>query len=164
MRFRRPDHESYIGGYDPEHEMPDPDRSPRDRWESDAYRRNARDSRYAYRWNPDRFESRDDWMRRRAMERDIQPRDRYEPYDRPWDRGYDRGYDYDREYDRHFDRGRSQDDYDRDREYLSRGYPRPYAWETRFDRENWERDYENEYWGRPSDPRLRWDRERGRRY
>ena len=64
--FRRRDHESFIGGYDPEREMPDPDREYRDRYQSDAYRHNAADSRWAYRWNPDRFgprrsDDRDRW-------------------------------------------------------------------------------------------------------
>ena len=35
------------------YEMPDPDRGPHDRYMSDAYRHNARDSRFAYRFNPD---------------------------------------------------------------------------------------------------------------
>jgi hypothetical protein len=56
--WRPRDRERFIGGYDPEHEMPDPDRDPRDRYQSEAYRHNARDSRFAYRWNPDRVESR----------------------------------------------------------------------------------------------------------
>src|SRR5687768_226745 len=55
--WRPRDRERFIGGYDPEHEMPDPDRDRGDRFQSDAYRHNARDSRYAYRWNPDRIES-----------------------------------------------------------------------------------------------------------
>lgn len=134
MRFRPRDHERFIGGYDPEHEMPDPDRGPRDRWQSEAYRYGARDSRFMYRWNPDRFIDRngEEWIRRRALERDIQPRDRY--------------------------------DRDRDREYYSRGYPRPYEDESRWAREEWEREYENEYWGRPEDPTLRYERDRWRRY
>ena len=56
--WRPRDRERYIGGYDPEHEMPDPDRDRGDRWQSDVYRHNARDGRFAYRWNPDRFEDR----------------------------------------------------------------------------------------------------------
>src|ERR1051325_10672021 len=58
MRFGRRDHESFIGSYDPEHEMPDPDRGPRDRWQSDVYRHNAGDGRWAYRWSPERIEDR----------------------------------------------------------------------------------------------------------
>jgi hypothetical protein len=78
--WRPRDRERYIGGYDPEHEIPDPERDPGDRWQSRAYRRNARDSRVPYRWNPDRFESR--WGR---DERDA--RDRYF-----FERGFDRGF------------------------------------------------------------------------
>src|SRR6266702_2453543 len=121
MRFRRREHERFIGGYDPEHEMPDPDRRPRGPWQSEAYRDVAHDSRYAYRWNPDRVEERfDDWRR---PDRDdfIQPRDRYAPY------GLTRGYDHARYFDRDpwaYERG-----YDYDR-----GYPPP----RRFD----ERDYD----------------------
>jgi hypothetical protein len=93
MRFRPRDHERFIGGYDPEHEMPDPDRDPRGRWQSDAYRDNSRDSRYFYRWNPDRYESRDGPGR--DIENEIQPRDRYEEaYRAGWQAGYDRGYEH----------------------------------------------------------------------
>jgi hypothetical protein len=56
--WRPRDRERYIGSYDPEHEMPDPDRGPGDRWQSDAYRRGARDTRFIYRADPDRFENR----------------------------------------------------------------------------------------------------------
>lgn len=86
--WRGRDRESYIGGYDPEYEMPDPDRGPRDRYMSDAYRNNARDSRYAYRMNPDRFEQR--WRD------DREPRDfGGDVRDRHWfDRGYDRGFEH----------------------------------------------------------------------
>src|SRR5262245_18016638 len=58
LMWRPRDRERYIGSYDPEHEMPDADRDRGDRWQSDAYRHNARDGRFAYRWNPDRFEDR----------------------------------------------------------------------------------------------------------
>jgi hypothetical protein len=88
IMWRPRDRERYIGGYDPEHEMPDPDRGPGGRWQSDAYRHNARDSRFAYRMNPDFVERHYDG-----------PRGGYGPP--PWDRGYDRG-DYDRG---SFDRG-----------------------------------------------------------
>jgi len=104
MRFRPRDHERFIGGYDPEHEMPDPDRDPRARWQSDAYRYNARDSRYAYRWNPDRIEGRG-WSRSYPSEDEIQPRDRYEQvfragYEAGFDRGYEQGrFDWDRGWD-----------------------------------------------------------------
>src|SRR5947209_8320239 len=142
MRFRRRDHESFIGGYDPEHEMPNPDRGPGDRWQSDAYRRNARDSRYMYRWNPDRIEGRD-WQRDRGWDprNEIHPRDRYENryggygmidrYARPWDRGdnreYDRGYErgYNaglRDRDRLLDRGLRRDEWDRDEWFDNRDY------------------------------------------
>ncbi|HEY0157615.1 MAG TPA: hypothetical protein VGF28_10050 [Thermoanaerobaculia bacterium] len=91
--WRPRDRERYIGGYDPEHEMPDPDRGSGDRWQSDAYRHNARDSRFAYRMNPDRVERQYDG-----------PRGGYGPA--PWDGGnFDRGG-YDRGYDRGgYDRG-----------------------------------------------------------
>ena len=140
MRFGRRDHESYIGGYDPEHEMPNPDRDPRDRWMSDAYRHNARDTRFAYRWNPDRIEERGGWRGDEPRDRwyggsyDREPRERiqgperYGVYPRgrgfegeSWDRqrwGADRGWDRDRDYDRgwDFDRGWDRDrDYDRGR-------------------------------------------------
>ncbi|MGH9458381.1 MAG: hypothetical protein ACRD2J_12180 [Thermoanaerobaculia bacterium] len=87
--FRRRSRERFIGSYDPEHEMPDPRRRPGDRWESEAYRRNARDTRFAYRRNPDRIES--PWRARRAQrgpernDSDDRWRD-YEPYRRSWDR------------------------------------------------------------------------------
>jgi hypothetical protein len=48
--FRRRDHEDYIGSYDPEYEMPDPDRRPGQQFQSDRYRDNARDSRFGYRF------------------------------------------------------------------------------------------------------------------
>jgi hypothetical protein len=110
MRFGRRDHERYIGGYDPEHEMPDPYRDPRDRWQSDAYRRNAADGRWAYRWNPDRFEERmprdryEYWDREREMMERERWLDRYRPY-----------YDYPRDpwavRDR-YDRERFRDDWE----------------------------------------------------
>lgn len=62
--WRPRDRERFIGSYDPEHEMPDPDRDPGDRWQSDAYRRGARDTRYGYRWNPDAIENRYEGSRR----------------------------------------------------------------------------------------------------
>ena len=78
--WKRHDHEGYIGSYDPEHEMPDADREPRERYQSDAYRHNASDSRFAYRWNPDRFEPNSRDRGERSANRD-------------WDRGSDRGWD-----------------------------------------------------------------------
>jgi hypothetical protein len=162
MRFGRRDHEPFIGGYDPEHEMPNPDRDPRDRWQSDAYRRNAYDSRIAYRWAPDRIEERGGERpgeyrggdyRGRFADR-IQPRDRYESSGRPsHDYGRERDYGYDRDHDR--DRSRSpyppqiryegRDDF-RDREYGA-GYEA-----DRTNRDNWSSsdfdrrwDYANRY-------------------
>lgn len=81
--WRPRDRERFIGGYDPEHEMPDPDRDPGDRWQSDAYRHHSRDTRFAYRMNPDAFE------RQFEGQRDYR--------DRPgqWDRDA-RGVGYDR--------------------------------------------------------------------
>src|SRR5438477_11849184 len=95
MRFRQ-DRERYIGGYDPEHEMPDPDRRPRDRWQSEAYRDQAHDSRYAYRWNPDRFEERRAEWHPRDRHDYIQPRNRYEPYG--YARANDRGWPDERDF------------------------------------------------------------------
>jgi len=152
MRFGRRDHEPYIGGYDPEHEMPNPDRDPRDRWQSDIYRHNAGDSRWAYRWNPDRFESRMEprWEspRRMDVEREIRPRDRYGRYgddDRYGYRGapddrYDRGYrpDYGPRYEPDFG-------HDYDRGYYGHGRDNGYN----FDRDRWA-------------ARERWERERFR--
>jgi hypothetical protein len=88
--WRPRDRERYVGGYDPEHEMPDPDREPGDRWQSGAYRHNARDTRFAYRMNPDAFE--------RQFEGD---RGGY---------GYDRGGNWDRDAR---DMNRDRGDYDR---------------------------------------------------
>jgi hypothetical protein len=103
--WRPRDHERFIGGYDPEYEMPDPDREPGDRWQSRVYRHNARDSRIPYRWNPDRFEERFP---------DREERDRFF-YERGFEQGFQRGYtsagprwDRDRAYgsDRGWDRDR----------------------------------------------------------
>ena len=117
MRFgNRRDREPYIGGYDPEHEMPNPDRDARDRYMSDAYRHNSDDSRYFYRWDPQRIEGR--------HERSPQWRDdRYSFDARDREGMNDRGYGYDRDHDRSFgardrdfDFGRGGSyDYDRDR-------------------------------------------------
>jgi hypothetical protein len=148
MRFRRRDHERYIGGYDPEHEMPDPDRRPRGPWQSEAYRDNARDSRWPYRWNPDRFEERTDDWRRRDRDDFIQPRDRYMPYamTRAWERdrylGRDRDWDYGYP-PRRFD--------DRDyRDYRDYGYySDPWARHDRFERDELRDDWdERGYWDR----------------
>ena len=182
--WRPRDRERYIGSYDPEHEMPDPDRGPGDRWQSDAYRYNSRDTRFAYRFDPNRFESRFNDQRGYDPEydmrwrRDARDLDRggygrggydanfggggYRDYGRGGGGSYGYGRDYDREgWDR--DRGASYDrgeHFDRDRFYGSdRGWD--YDREDRYDsrrfdeRDRWERD--------------RWDRERndpwrGRRY
>ena len=129
--WRPRDRERFIGSYDPEHEMPDPDRGAGDRWQSDAYRRGARDTRFGYRLNPDRFEGRFDGQRRDIdRERDIRWQgDAREAYERGYrdaladhgfDRGWDRDFDRDREYDRggfmtgpQFDRDRPWDSADR---------------------------------------------------
>jgi hypothetical protein len=127
MRFGRRDHESFIGSYDPEHEMPDPDRGPRDRWQSDVYRHNAADGRWGYRWNPERVEERG--LRRPYrgnLDREIQPRDRYEQrfgghhpeherFAGGWDRDFDRERQWGRDYGRdRFDRDRFRDDWSLD--------------------------------------------------
>lgn len=133
--WRPRDRERFIGTYDPEHELPDPDRNPGDRWQSDAYRRGAHDSRYAYRMSPDRVESR--YPDRSNVDRAMEQRWRRDArddrggyggdYERTW-----RGPDYTdrmrRDYATGYDRdlvhfGRSFDDYGRDygRE-SSRGY------------------------------------------
>ena len=161
--WRPRDRERFIGGYDPEHEMPDPDRDRGDRWQSGAYRHNARDSRFAYRWDPDRFEGRfadrdrgmDPRWERDARDRQFNggygggydrdfDRDRgeysYGP-DRGYDRGFDRGYDYDRGW-RTEDRGPRDDWYDNDRarEFGGRGYERDWRDRQRFDYYNNDRD------------------------
>jgi hypothetical protein len=114
--------------------MPDPDRTPRSRWQSDAYRSNARDSRFAYRWNPDRFEDRYGDYRGDFSDR-IQPRDRYESYGRP-DHDYGRA-----SADYHFDRGYERGYYDRDRAYENRGYENRGNDNREFSRDDL-RDYE----------------------
>lgn len=152
--WRPRDRERFIGTYDPEHELPDPDRSPGDRWQSDAYRRGAHDSRYAYRMSPDRFESR--FGARRDVDRDLETRWRRDARDGG---GYGRGYsgDYERSYSRNdapryggpgdrirrdygtgYDRdrldpfGRSFDDYGRD---YGRDYGYDYGLEPDYDDE-----------------------------
>jgi hypothetical protein len=139
--WRPRDHERFIGSYDPEREMPDPDRGRGDHWQSDAYRHNSRDSRFAYRWNPDRFEdrfgdrdrSRSDydsrWSRdardfgdRNYPERNYSDRSYGYSGGNDFDRGYssgggyygmDYGYGPDRGYDRGYDRNRSWSPEDR---------------------------------------------------
>ena len=129
--WRPRDRERYIGGYDPEHEMPDPDRPSGGRWQSDAYRHNARDSRFAYRMNPDRFE--------RQFERNAPQR--WDAGD-PRDRGYGYGPDYGRDSEYRSNYGR--EDYDRgnyDRNpggYRPRDENRPgYGFEREYGRGNY---------------------------
>lgn len=126
--WRPRDRERFIGAYDPEHEVPDPDRGPGDRWQSDAYRRGARDSRFAYRMNPDRFESR--FGNRQDVDREMRMRWNRDARDRggyggDYDRDQGRGYDSDYDRMRSFDRG-SFDDYGRDygRDYGPDSYGR----------------------------------------
>lgn len=145
--WRPRDREHFYGSYDPEHEMPDPDRNRGDRWQSDAYRHNARDTRFMYRMDPDRFEGRFEGRRdiddeaRIRWNRDARDREFARDYGRDYGRGsyegggyssdgsnyggdrYARGaYDPYRERDRYFDSGPH---YDRDRAYGSdRGYDR----------------------------------------
>lgn len=109
--WRNRDREHFIGAYDPEHELPDPDRRPGDRWQSDAYRQSARDSRYAYRMNPDRFEDR--FGNRSDVDREM--RERWERDARDRDLGYRRDFG---DSDRPFSPGRF-DDYGRGRDYGS---------------------------------------------
>ncbi len=130
--WRPRDRERFIGSYDPEHEMPNPDRDAGDRWQSDAYRRGARDSRFGYRFNPDMIENR--WEgQRRDIDRERDIRWRGDARDRGYGGGYDpnfggseyeRGYrdgQYDRGFDRDFDRGWDRD-FDRDREFDRGGF------------------------------------------
>jgi hypothetical protein len=135
--WRPRDRERYVGPYDPEHEMPDPEREPGDRWQSDAYRRGARDSRFAYRWNPERIEGR--FEARRDVDREHEMRWREDARERDTDREgwgrpderdsfgarYGSGYDRDQRYrnERDFrDRSEPGRDYE-SRDYRSsRGY------------------------------------------
>jgi hypothetical protein len=110
--------------------MPDPYRDPRDRWQSDAYRHNARDSRFAYRWIPDRVEERFRYRDRGGEEFypgwDRDARDRYaeryrymgpRDYPRPYDRGpyYEGDFGRWSEYERepYFERGGWDREWDR---------------------------------------------------
>lgn len=167
--WRPRDHERFIGGYDPEHEMPDPDRRPRGRYESDAYRYNARDSRYPYHWNPDRFEERfrdrDDrreWelrWNRDARNREYRVREYYSrpDYDPGYDRGYDR-YDFDRTwsgrnrgyYEGVFGRGDWRGEEER-REFRDRDRGRDWR-----DRQRWDRDDYEEEWDPWRSRNRRW--------
>lgn len=153
--WRLRDRERYIGSYDPEHEMPDPDRGPGDRYQSDAYRRAARDTRFVYRANPDRFEG------RFTEQRDSRPdyEDRWRRDARDMDRGgYGRGggyedanfggggyrdYGYGRDYDRYSSNDRGYGGNDRSYGGNDRGYgsnDRGYT-----DRGGWDRGYDRGY-------------------
>lgn len=108
--WRGRDRERFIGSYDPEHEMPDPDRMNRDRYESEAYRRNAADSRYGYRWNPDRIEDRFVGRGRSSMPRDWNRDARDHSYNERYGaRDYERSGQWEsgRDFDRDRDRDRS---------------------------------------------------------
>lgn len=175
--WRPRDHERFIGGYDPEHEMPDPDRGPRERYQSDAYRYNSRDTRYGYRWNPDRFEDRfRDRDDRREWElrwnRDARDRDYGRDYGRD---DYDGRYDYNRGYDRYdFDRGWSdrnrggyyEGDFDRSRDFDGpRDFDRPHDSDRarEFGGRGYERDWRDRArWGSSGNDRDNDDRWRNR--
>jgi hypothetical protein len=144
--WRPRDRERYIGGYDPEHEMPDPDRDRGGRWQSDAYRHNSADTRFAYRWNPDRLERqsgpRDRGFEPRDWDRDARDREYARGYDHGYDDGFrsrapydrashDRGWDTDRGYNSQ--RGGHGSDDDRDR-YREEGWD-----QSRYDRDRWRR-------------------------
>jgi hypothetical protein len=177
--WRPRDRERFIGGYDPEHEMPDPDRDRGERWQSDAYRHNARDSRFAYRWDPDRIESRYPDRDRGRYEGDVNRDARYrqsfytnERQRSPWEGGGRDDYGYGREprddYRRstYGDRYASDFDRDRDRENFygsdrDRGYE--YDRERHFDRGGYDYGYDagrgrhGRSWYDPGDS---WDRPR----
>jgi hypothetical protein len=99
--WRPRDRERFVGGYDPEHEMPDPERDRGDRYQSDAYRHNSRDTRFAYRMDPDRVEHRYDGPRdprpfdRPGWEHDARDRERDARGGGSWD-DRDRGRTFDR--------------------------------------------------------------------
>jgi hypothetical protein len=155
--WRPRDRERYIGSYDPEHEMPDPDRGPGDRWQSDAYRRGARDTRFMYRADPNRFENR--FNEQRDYETHYDPRWRHDARD--MDRGgYGRGGGYDANFG-----GGGYHDYGRP-DY---GYGRDFDRYGHFDRDRfygsdrgW--DYSREEPPRFESDRDRWEREREERW
>ena len=176
--WRPRDRERYIGAYDPEHEMPDPDRGAGNRWQSDAYRRGARDSRFVYRADPNRFENR--FNDRRDYEPEYEQRWRHDARD--LDRGgYGRGGGYDAnfaaggyrdygrsDYGRDFDRG-SDRGWDRgpgsNRDF-DRGWDRGSSYDrgSHFDRDRfygsdrgWDYDREDRYEPRRLDERDRWE-------
>jgi hypothetical protein len=185
--WRPRDRERFIGGYDPEHEMPDPDRGAGDRWQSDAYRHASRDSRFAYRMNPDRFENRFEGRDPRDYDyrwsRDARDLDRD-----GWRGGmnegnyggggyYGGGGGYGFSSDRGWDRGGYSGGYGRDydRGGYDRGYDRSFDRGPHFDRDRiygsdrgWDygREHERDRWARDNDregwDRDRWDRDRDR--
>ena len=182
--WRPRDRERFIGGYDPEHEMPDPDRDSGDRWQSDAYRHASRDSRFAYRMNPDRFEDRfegrDDRGYDYRWERDARDLDRtgYRGGMREANYGgggYGYGYGYGGGQDRGWDRGGYGGGYGRDFDrggYDRGGYDRSFDRGPHFDRDriygsdrgwDYDREYERHRNDREGWDRDRWDRDRWRR-
>jgi hypothetical protein len=139
--------------------MPDPDRDAGDRWQSGAYRHNARDSRFAYRMNPDAFERQFEGDRGGGYDRpqwDRDARDMNRGGGSNWDRSNYRDYDRGRNYGGGYDRGNyggagyrtSGGDYDRDRDrgsFLDGGY---FDRVNRFggsDRGGWDRDRDRGY-------------------
>ena len=113
--WRPRDRERFIGSYDPEHEMPDPDRHAGERWQSDAYRHGARDTRLPYRFNPDMVEERYDGPRRN-IDREIETRWDRDARDREiFEQGFRAGFEHG------FDRGANRD-FDRDRQYDRGGF------------------------------------------
>ena len=125
--WRRGDRERFIGSYDPEYEMPDPDRVRRGRYQSDAYRRNFGDNRYAYRWNPDRVEER--W-------RGPQPNSEYERgFNHGYNRGYDHGYRSSAAYDNRYEPPYGFDRYENWDESEDRSHDRERGWP------DWDRDW-----------------------
>jgi hypothetical protein len=157
--WRPRDRERFIGSYDPEHELPDPDRDAGDRWQSDAYRRSARDTRFAYRLNPDYIEGRYDGPRRDIdRERDVRwqgdARDR-ENFERGYRAGYQHGFE--RGSSRAFDRGPNRD-FERDREFDRGGFMTG----PRFDRDRnrgSDRGWDHDRFGRgPGGGYDDWDR------
>ncbi|MGN6182357.1 MAG: hypothetical protein ACTHQM_01745 [Thermoanaerobaculia bacterium] len=174
--WRPRDRERFIGSYDPEHELSDPDRGGGDRWQSDAYRHNARDTRFFYRMDPNRFERGYEGPRRDI---DRESGMRWNRDARDFDRGLDRGGrdfsrgDYDRNFDRgmyggprEFDRGMygGPRDYDRGmygepREFNRGGYDRGYGYESSYDR-GYDRD--QNYGSDRGNDRERYERGYGR--
>jgi hypothetical protein len=184
--FRRRDHEGYIGSYDPEHEMPDPDRRPGQKYQSDRYRDNARDSRFGYRFGDrkpernagprggsnlrgDRFGgSFENEERTRIQGREHRPESgRWEAYPGERDRDLDR---YDRRpyfesgpggYDRSEEEWRSRDR-DSGAGYFNRPGSDPGYGRNRYDsggRDDYDRSgYGGGYEGRPGSGAA-WDRD-----